>query len=632
MAGTKYGVGPGLKIILAVAAIGLAAAAFVHFKPKAPEVAASVSSVPRLAAETPVKALTATAQTGPIVLPSRDVAPQIPSTPEIRQHAWAWSAQDGKFAANGGVKTTTGSLMDRAGVRVSFARQDDTDVSKGELVKFAQELLMNPEPKSGIHFVSIMGNGAAPFLKGLNDALAPLDSQHPMHGQVVGSSGFSDGEDKFMGPSAWKDTPSAAKGGVVAAFPMDGDQAIVETWAAENSDSGCRDGSLPLSSPRCIPTNPDPKTYDPDAINYVAAKDFLDAAAKLIEGACEDRPVVHAGKPTGKTQKVCPDGAATWTPGDVNIAMKKGGVVSIVSTHEYRSMMPEVIIGIDRWNEAHAELVGRMLSAIFDAGAQIQRDSSGIYLHRACEIAAELYADGTTADYWQKYYLGAVEIDKTHRPIRLGGSRVNTLQDNLDLFGLAPGASNKFADTYTAFGQLMSEKYPKEMPDFPAASSVFDPRYIRIAEKLSGDKTTSSVQEFKSATGFVQVVSRKNWSIQFASGQSSIGPEAAKVLQELKQDADTNGLHIRVEGHTDNQGRDQDNKVLSQARAEAVRNWLYRSSSANYGESRFVPCDQADGSCGYGASLPVSTNNTKAGRALNRRVTITFGTVAGDGA
>lgn len=60
-----------------------------------------------------------------------------------------------------------------------------------------------------------------------------------------------------------------------------------------------------------IKVNPDEKTYDPDAMNFVAADSYIDAAQKYISDYAEDRPVVINGKATGETKHVAVNSVAT---------------------------------------------------------------------------------------------------------------------------------------------------------------------------------------------------------------------------------------------------------------------------------------------------------------------------------
>jgi len=73
---------------------------------------------------------------------------------------------------------------------------------------------------------------------------------------------------------------------------------------------------------------------------------------------------------------------------------------------------------------------------------------------------------------------------------------------------------------------------------------------------------------------------------------------------------------LRIEGHTDNVGSDENNLILSQKRANAVKAYLVK---------RGVSADKLD-AFGFGESNPIATNDTPEGRQKNRRVemTITF--------
>ncbi|HEX7114149.1 MAG TPA: OmpA family protein [Steroidobacter sp.] len=100
--------------------------------------------------------------------------------------------------------------------------------------------------------------------------------------------------------------------------------------------------------------------------------------------------------------------------------------------------------------------------------------------------------------------------------------------------------------------------------------------------------------------------------VLFDTGSDRIRPESTPTLAEigtmLKEHPD---LRLAIEGHTDNVGQDAANQVLSEKRAQAVRQYLI----TEFG----IAGDRLEAK-GYGASKPVSSNDTPEGRQQNRRV------------
>jgi outer membrane protein OmpA-like peptidoglycan-associated protein len=101
----------------------------------------------------------------------------------------------------------------------------------------------------------------------------------------------------------------------------------------------------------------------------------------------------------------------------------------------------------------------------------------------------------------------------------------------------------------------------------------------------------------------------------FGVGSSSLNAgayeEINRVSRVLNQYPETS---IQVAGHTDSTGAEQTNQVLSEQRAENVKNALI---GQGVDPSRIT-------TIGFGESAPIADNNTEAGRQLNRRVVITI--------
>ncbi|MBS0570154.1 MAG: OmpA family protein [Proteobacteria bacterium] len=101
--------------------------------------------------------------------------------------------------------------------------------------------------------------------------------------------------------------------------------------------------------------------------------------------------------------------------------------------------------------------------------------------------------------------------------------------------------------------------------------------------------------------------------IAFAPGQASLRPTAKASLGKLVAFVNRDpSKPIRIEGHTDSSGNTHANQVLSQRRADAVRDALV---AAGVAANRIT-------TAGLGESDPVADNGTEEGRARNRRVDV----------
>ena len=99
--------------------------------------------------------------------------------------------------------------------------------------------------------------------------------------------------------------------------------------------------------------------------------------------------------------------------------------------------------------------------------------------------------------------------------------------------------------------------------------------------------------------------------IQFETGKAIIVKKSYPILDEIAKVFIENPTYIiEVQGHTDNVGKAEVNMNLSDKRAQAVRDYLVKKG---------VDASRMSAH-GYGSTMPIDDNKTKAGRAKNRRV------------
>jgi outer membrane protein OmpA-like peptidoglycan-associated protein len=101
----------------------------------------------------------------------------------------------------------------------------------------------------------------------------------------------------------------------------------------------------------------------------------------------------------------------------------------------------------------------------------------------------------------------------------------------------------------------------------------------------------------------------------FRFGRSELPDEAKARIDEMVSQlkTDPKNIFIEIEGHTDSVGATSYNEELGMERAESVKRYLY--------EAHQVPLHKMN-VISYGEEKPVAPNNTRQGRAQNRRVVI----------
>ena len=136
------------------------------------------------------------------------------------------------------------------------------------------------------------------------------------------------------------------------------------------------------------------------------------------------------------------------------------------------------------------------------------------------------------------------------------------------------------------------------------------------AANAAAEKVNTRVEEVVAASRrLVYEVTLSEDQGKFRFGRTDLPDEAKARLDEIVTTlkTDPKGIYIEIEGHTDNVGSKELNERLGLERAEGVKRYLY--------EQHQVPLHKIN-VISYGEDKPVAPNNTRAGRAQNRRVVI----------
>ncbi len=151
----------------------------------------------------------------------------------------------------------------------------------------------------------------------------------------------------------------------------------------------------------------------------------------------------------------------------------------------------------------------------------------------------------------------------------------------------------------------------QKLADAQAKEADLARKEARLAELAAAD-LRGRLQNMRATRG-AQGMQMTLDDIAFAPGRAALRPEAKASLGKLVAFVNRDpSKPIRIEGHTDSRGNANSNQLLSQKRADSVRDALI---AAGVAANRMT-------SIGMGEDHPVADNDTEEGRAKNRRVDV----------
>lgn len=537
-------------------------------------------------------------------LPSTTPSTNVSNKGLMRVAEYAWNGNSGMIVANGGPRTTEGSLMEAAGLNLEIVRQDMVGGLRDMQIKFVEEFASGVEyPKSekSAFAVSIMGDGFPFYVTTTQKSLDEKFGKGKFHVQNIGAIGLSYGEDKLIGPKIWKDNPQSMRGAVISSVIGDGDWVVACNYAFANK----------------IEVNPDPTTYDANALNFVPSQDddYINSVKELIKsqktGFTVPLKEVVDGKLTGKTIDHKIDGATTWTPGDKMAFDALSGFTDVVSTKDFVNQMATSIIVVKEWALQHEKDVVALLKQTYTANNQIKQYDE--WAVRASEAVAKTY-NFETPKYWYDMFKGQ-KGTKDGLDYNVGGTRVFNYADAMQYFGITDG-NNRYKAVYNQVSMYLTDLNPCGFNETCTDGVVGyeDAVNLYFLKSVTDvDAGTTEKQDYSKTK--TEVMASGNWNINFATASTAISGSDKDLEEIYNLLVQAEQTKLKIIGHTDNSGDDASNLVLSKGRANSVVDYLVNKGIS---KERFQLVD------GRGESEPIADNTSSNGRAKNRRVDITL--------
>ena len=272
---------------------------------------------------------------------------------------------------------------------------------------------------------------------------------------------------------------------------------------------------------------------------------------------------------------------------------------------------------------AERALAEQAVQAVAEKGGNGDEHKHLVYLaERRVSIA---YATAQAIDQERRLD----KLDREHDQILLAASRHDAEQARLEaekhrIQSLAQAEEAERlraeADAARAQGEVSAQdaviarkqaEQTKRLADAQAKEAALSRKEAQLLAEAAAADARSRAPAAAPATGASKQMALNDSA--FAPGAATLRPEARSNVSAIVAFVNRDKTkQIRIEGHTDDGGNANADLVLSQRRAEAVRDALVGAGV----DSRRIT------TFGMGQAQPVASNTTNEGRAKNRRVDV----------
>ena len=244
---------------------------------------------------------------------------------------------------------------------------------------------------------------------------------------------------------------------------------------------------------------------------------------------------------------------------------------------------------------------GQYTNKVTGVTLQVDAQGEGQYLDEKNKISFQIGADGT----------GVYKDENNDTTITIGKNNSTYTQGNITIENNGDGSgtyNDKDKDLL-----IKNDGKGKAIITLKGKSTEVEAKPLEKPEKFPKLKMVPPVPSIEANSLLITLDS----GILFDVDKYDLRPEAERALASLAvvlKEADVKAFQI--DGHTDSDASDEHNQVLSENRANAVKNFL-----AAQGLTAEITIN------GYGESRPIATNDTPEGKQKNRRVEIIIPTI-----